>query len=74
MGVDHGGVGGGVAPLATMQLDLMYHASPSHRTKMSPTSVSPTSSYSPLEVDQHPCLSVFPVFLCVWEGGEVTST
>ena len=68
--MDHGRGGGSVAPLATMQLDLMYHSSPSHRTKMSPTSVSPTSSYSPLEVDQHPCLSVFPVSSCVgWGGG-----
>ncbi|KAK7104211.1 BTB/POZ domain-containing protein 7-like [Littorina saxatilis] len=52
-GVDHGGGCGGVgaAPLATMQLDLMYHTSPSHRAKMSPTTASPTSSYSPLETE-----------------------
>ncbi|XP_076464304.1 BTB/POZ domain-containing protein 7-like [Babylonia areolata] len=39
------------APLATMQVDLMYHTSPSHRAKLTPTSVSPTSSYSPLETE-----------------------
>jgi hypothetical protein len=48
--------GAGAAPMGTMHLDLMYHASasasspPFHRSKHSPSSASPTSSYSPLEV------------------------
>lgn len=50
---------------APMHLDLMIHMSPSHHSKHSPPSLSPSTSYSPLEVSHKAeCFIMIDLSLC----------